>query len=266
MPTVAINSVDLYFRVDGEGPAVVFCHGRASTHLSWCHQVVALRAHHTCITYDLRGFGRSSDEPDDPGLAAHCADLEGLLDHLGIAKAFVVGQSMGGFGALQFALRHPERVLGLVLTSTPAGVNDELLVARVREAREAVAGLPMPGRVFRPAFIENRPDMLYIRRAQQDASPRYPASFLAPMWFGGGPSVEEVHRLAVPTLILAAEHDTSVPISAAQRLQELLPNARLQVAADCGHCIYWERPDIYNRALLDFFADVGAVVATQAAS
>ena len=259
MPTAAINDVDLYYRVDGEGPAVVFCHGRASTHLSWCHQVVALRDRYTCVTYDLRGFGRSSQEPDDPGLAAHCDDLTGLLDHLGIGQAFLVGQSMGGFGVLQFARRYPDRVLGLVLTSTAAGVNDPILVDLEHRAQEAAAGMAMPGRVFRPAFIENNPMLLYIWRAQQDASPRYPKSFLAPLWFGGGPTASDLQGMTVPTLILAAEYDRSVPVVAAQRLQELIPNARLEVAPDCGHCIYWEKPAFYNDALLRFFAAVGAV-------
>jgi pimeloyl-ACP methyl ester carboxylesterase len=260
VPTVAVNGVDLYYRVDGDGPAVVFCHGRASTHLSWCHQVVALRDRYTCVTYDIRGFGRSTEEQHEPGFAAHSDDLEALLDHLGIDRAFVVGQSMGGFGALQFALRSPQRVLGLVLTSTPAGVNDDALMALVRAAQERAAGMPMTERVFRPQFIETQPVMLYIWRAQQDASTPYPRSFLDPLWYGGGPSAEAVQRLAVPTLILAAEYDNSVPVAAARRLQELLPGSRLQVAADCGHCIYWERPDFYNRALLDFFAEVGAMV------
>lgn len=260
MPTVATNGVNLYYRVDGDGPAVVFCHGRASTHLSWCHQVVALRERYTCVTYDIRGFGRSTEEPHEPGFAAHCDDLQGLLDHLGIEKAFVVGQSMGGFGALQLALRSPERVLGLVLTSTPAGVNDDVLVSRVREAQEAASGMPMTERVFRPHFIETRPVMLYIWRAQQDASPRYPRSFLDPLWYGGGPTAEEVQDLTVPTLILAAEYDNSVPVTAARRLQELLPGSQLHVAPDCGHCIYWEQPDFYNQALLDFFSNVGATV------
>jgi 3-oxoadipate enol-lactonase len=259
VPTVAVNGVDLYYRVDGDGPAAVFCHGRASTHLSWCHQVVALRTSYTCVTYDIRGFGRSTEEPDEPGFAAHRGDIQALLDHLGIEKAFVVGQSMGGFGALQFALNSPERVHGLVLTSTPAGVDDEVLVSLVRDAQAAAADMPMTERVFRPRFIETRPEMLYIWRAQQDASPRYPRSFLNPLWYGGGPTAEEVQHLAVPTLILAAEYDNSVPVTAARRLQELLPGARLEVASDCGHCIYWEQPAFYNHALLDFFSEVGAL-------
>jgi 3-oxoadipate enol-lactonase len=261
VPTVTTNNVNLYYRVDGQGPPVVFCHGRASTHMSWARQVVALRDRYTCITYDLRGFGRSTDEPDDPGLAAHYGDLTGLLDHLGVEQAFLVGQSMGGFGVMQFALRHPERVLGLALTNTPAGVNDELLVAREREAQEAAADVPLPGRVFRPRFIEAEPEMLFIWLAQQATSPGYPKSFLAPLWYGGGPSAEEVRGLRVPTLILAADHDRSVPVAAAERLQELIPNARLKVAEECGHCIYWERPDFYNQALLEFFAEAATMVA-----
>lgn len=266
MPTAALNNVDLYYRVDGDGPPVVFCHGRASTHLSWSRQVVALRDQYRCITYDMRGFGRSTDEPDDPGLAAHSDDLTALLDHLGVERTFLVGQSMGGFGVLQFALRYPERVLGLVLTSTPAGVDDQVLVALVREAQESAATLPLPGRVFRPHFIETQPEMLFIWLAQQAASPPYPKSFLAPLWYGGGPDADDVRRLTVPTLILAAEHDRSMPVAAAQRLQQLIPNARLKVADECGHCIYWERPAFYNTALFEFFSEVSANVAGTVAS
>lgn len=265
MPTVAVNDVNLYYRIDGEGPAVVFCHGRASTHLSWCHQVVALRHRYTCVTYDLRGFGQSTDQGrDDPGLAAHHGDLEGLLAHLGIEQAYLVGQSMGGFGVMQFAVRHPERVLGLILTSTPGGVDDPVMAAKVREAQEAAVGLPLPGRVFRPGFIDSQPVMVHIWMAQQASSPNYPRSFLDPLWYGGGPPAGVVRDLNVPALILAADHDRSVPVAAAQRLADLLPDVRLAVAPDCGHCIYWEKPDFYNQALLGFLAEVEARVEAQA--
>jgi pimeloyl-ACP methyl ester carboxylesterase len=252
MPISSVNGVDLYYRVDGDGPPIVLAHGRASTHLSWCQQVPAFADKYSVITYDARGFGQSTEGPGEPTMHTQVDDLEGLVDHLQLDGVVLVGQSMGGLATLQFAVRHPQRTRGLVLTSTPAGIDDDVVIARVKETRQKYDHLPTPNRVFRPGFIEREPALLHLWLAQQASSPPYPASFLDPLLMGGGPSVADLADLPFPTLVLTAQYDALVSPSVAARMCEILPRATMAVAEDCGHCVYWERPGFYNQTVRSF--------------
>ena len=98
---------ELYHEEHGEGPAVVFAHGAGGTHMSWWNQIPTFSQHYRCITYSQRGFGFSPDVAGGPGRGAFVEDLRGLLDNLGIERASLVGQSMGGRSVLGFAAAYP---------------------------------------------------------------------------------------------------------------------------------------------------------------
>ena len=89
----------------GTAPAIVFAHGAGGNHLSWWQQVPHFRDRYTCVVFDHRGFGQSHVEEDTPIGAAFVDDIHSLLDHIGIAKATLVAQSMGGWTCLGFTLR-----------------------------------------------------------------------------------------------------------------------------------------------------------------
>lgn len=110
MPFAKTNGVDMYYEVYGQGPALVLAHPGGGNHLSWWQQVPVFAQTFTCITCDHRGHGYTRDLPDDPGAAAYAEDLAGLLDHLGIRKEAIIGQSMGGWTAVGFAVAYPERL------------------------------------------------------------------------------------------------------------------------------------------------------------
>src|SRR6185369_8850133 len=107
---------------ESQGDWIVFAHGRGGMHLAWWKQVAALKPHYRCLTYDARGHGMSSEaEPHKEADEAGAADLLALMDHVGIEKAFLNGHSMGGWAVSPIAQRHPERVLGLVMTNCVFG-------------------------------------------------------------------------------------------------------------------------------------------------
>ncbi|MEC7847627.1 MAG: alpha/beta fold hydrolase, partial [Gemmatimonadota bacterium] len=89
----AADEFELYHEVYGEGPAVVFAHGGAGTHMSWWRQIPTFSREFTCITYAQRGYGFSTDVPGGPGRAAFAEDLMTMLDGLGIERASLIGQS-----------------------------------------------------------------------------------------------------------------------------------------------------------------------------
>jgi 3-oxoadipate enol-lactonase len=121
MPFASVNGQRLYFEdTAGNGPVVVFSHGNLMNRDMWAAQVEALRGEFRCVVRDERLHGRTKD---DGGLHSYwdaADDLLGLLDHVGVERATLVGHSQGGFPSLGAALRAPERVKALVLTDTAA--------------------------------------------------------------------------------------------------------------------------------------------------
>ena len=134
------TAFELYYEVYGEGPPVVFAHGAGGTHMSWWRQLPRFSQEFRCITYSQRGFGLSPDQSGGPGRAAFVDDLRSLLDRLGIEKASLVGQSMGGRSVLGFAAAYPERVDALVLSGTTGGYRDAELDSVRAAAPECVCG------------------------------------------------------------------------------------------------------------------------------
>ena len=134
MATAEINGIQLYYEEYGSGFPIVFAHGAGGNHMSWWQQVPVLSRHYRCVTFDHRGWGLSLDV-DDRGPAAFIKDLTRFIDYLGFDKTFLVAQSMGGLSCLGFAIRHPERVRGLVMANTFAGMRRDVWLASNDELR-----------------------------------------------------------------------------------------------------------------------------------
>src|SRR5712664_4892480 len=126
----------LYYEdTGGAAPTVVFLHGAGGNHLSWWQQVPAFAEEYRCVTMDQRGFGQSPDVAGGPGPAALATDALALLDHLGIAQAAMVAQSMGGWAAVGAAVQAPERFWAIVLANTVGNLtNADIATVRQRLA------------------------------------------------------------------------------------------------------------------------------------
>jgi pimeloyl-ACP methyl ester carboxylesterase len=108
----------LYYEVSGSGPALLFAHGLGGNHLSWWQQVAHFAPHYTCVAFAHRGFAPSDAIAGGPDAADYRGDLEALIDHLKLNDVRLVGQSMGGWTMLEYAIAHPQSVKALVLSST----------------------------------------------------------------------------------------------------------------------------------------------------
>ena len=172
MPKAKVNGVEIYYETHGEGPAVVFAHGRAGSHLSWWRQVPAFRDRYRCITFDARGWGASTSQPGVNRRAAFGEDLKQLLDFLEEPEVYLVSQSMGGLTCMDFALAHPQRCLGLVLGDTTGGVGDPRGAGR---AQGCVSAAGWPGQNDVSRVYRQQPgtgfSALPDRRAQLNGPP-----------------------------------------------------------------------------------------------
>jgi 3-oxoadipate enol-lactonase len=115
--------------VTGEGPAIVLAHGLGGNQLSWWQQVAHFASRYACITFAHRGFAPSSSIAGGPDPADYAGDLAALIEHLGLADVRILAQSMGGWTAVEYALRRTGKLKALVLASTTGTIDP----ARMRE-------------------------------------------------------------------------------------------------------------------------------------
>ena len=257
MPSAKINGIELYYEVHGAGPALVFAHGGGGNHLSWWQQVPELSRDFRSVTFDHRGFGASRDHADGPGPRAFVEDLRQLLDHLGIAKAALVGQSMGGWTVLGFAAAYPERVSALVLCDTSAGLDDPEVV---REQAAALRDTPRGGlaqvltRAYAEDFPTRDPVRCFLYQQISGLNAHVPANLIASL-FSVKHRADAVIEHRVPTLLIVGEEDVLAPPKIMEQMARGIPHSRLVKVPGAGHSVYFERPAEFNELLGGFLRE-----------
>ena len=244
----------LYYQVRGEGHPVVLIHG-GSTHVGmWDDQFDVLARHYRVVRYDVRGYGRSSSSQ-----VGHSQwhDLRKLLEHLGIERTHIVGLSLGGRIAVDFALEDPEKVAHLVLAGPglsgwqfePAEWINEVRAAREAGDKRAAteAWLRSP---YLTAIMEDPELAERIRQISYDTEHSWVQNSRAVRLTP--PAVERLSELKAPALLILGSRDAND----AHRIVDLIagnaPNAQKLIVEGAGHMVNMERPDEFNRAVLDF--------------
>jgi pimeloyl-ACP methyl ester carboxylesterase len=239
-----------YWDTGGSGPALVLLHPATGSALIWVYQQPAFAtAGYRVIGYSRRGyFGSAPASRDDPGIGAE--DLHRLIAHLGIDKFHAVSSAAGGSIATDYALSHPERLLSLVVTSNSAGVRTGDI------ARLAASLLPdgfdrMPSefRELGPSYRAANPDGV---RRWLELEHKARSSELVRQRFGNVISADKLNTIKIPTLLMTGDADLYAPPSLLRRVAAQIPGSEVVIVPDTGHAIYWERPDVFNRAVLDF--------------
>ncbi|MGE3692778.1 MAG: alpha/beta fold hydrolase [Novosphingobium sp.] len=238
----------------GESPALCFIHGMAGDRHDWQSLIAQLPPGLPLLTYDLRGFG---DSTATEGVAfSHAADLLTLLDARGIERASLVGLSMGGGVALNFALSHPDRVERLVLIS-PAMVgwewSDEWKAIWRGVAQAARAGdLPLA----RELWLAHPMFAAVLETPAGDELRRSVANYHGRQWIKDDqrpevPDIERLHLLRVPTLLLAGQRDAADMRLIADVLASAAPDVK-RVDFPAGHMLHLECPAEVARAIGQF--------------
>ncbi len=249
----------LHYHVGGEGEPVLLLAGLGVDRSAWAFQTPALRPHGRVITLENRGSGGSVAPEGDYTIAAMAQDAVDLLDHLEVATASVVGASMGGMIAQVLAATYANRVNRLVLLTTAARPDADLLalletVERIAREEGVVAAMQHSIQLcFTPRFLTDQAAMMEAILRGIAETPAVPLHGL----LGQIAAVRACNtesllpKIHIPTLVLAAEADEVFPVKHSEALAAGLPNAVLQVVPG-GHGCTLESKDSLNRALVEF--------------
>ena len=248
-----------HHETQGSGPPIVFIHGLGATSNVWHAQRVTLSKYFRVIVYDRSGCGRTPKASGGYSIDGWADELAGLLDHLGISAAVVVGHSLGSMIAQRFAAKYQSRVRALILAGGEAelgaagkqiltdraaviraegltGAVDQwlagVLSAHTREANPALAGL------LRATFLSYDNDA-------------YAAQCLALR--DGDVRGDDAH-ICCPTLLLVGDQDPVTPLSWQQQIAARIPDSRIRIIPETAHMTMLESPAAFNTAVLDFLA------------
>ena len=252
MPLIDVPDARLWYEdTGGDGVPVVFVHPAAASSETWAHQVPAFTAAgYRCITYDLRGWGRSRQTADAADTGQASTDLDALARGLGLDRFVLIGAAYGGMGALDYALRFQERLHAFVLaTSQGAIVDPEYTAVLDRIVPPALRAIPIELREVGPSYRAENPEgverwLQVIHDAGAESAQRQ-GRFLTL-------TLDLLETLRVPTLVLAADADLLAPPALMKLMAARIPGCEVATVADAGHSAHWERPEEWNRIVLDF--------------
>jgi 3-oxoadipate enol-lactonase len=238
-------------------------HGIGGNRTNWWDQIEFLKKQFLAIAWDARGYGDSDDYNGNLIFEDFSEDLASVLSQFGLESAHVVGLSMGGRIAMQFAVKYPHKVNSLALVDTHLGFQN-----MAEETRNA--------------FIESRREPLLAGKETKDIAPPVAASLCSKNAIPGAmekfiESMANLHKesyikaiessvnndrfddyglIKAPTIVIVGEDDQLTPISMAEEIQQKISDAKLAVIPNAGHLSNFEQPDVFNNILADFYKNL----------
>ncbi len=258
MPTIRANGLDIAWEAQGAGPPLLLLHGATSLgREDFAAQIPLFSRRFRCIVPDARGHGGTRwDAADGFRHDWLVDDLAAFVDAIGLDTFHVVGFSMGAMTALQFGVRHPERLR----TMTTVGITTQ------REPRASVARRLMdPVRADRDdpawaALLGRRHEAGQGAGAWRRLLPAIAADVASQPLL----SPRDLRRIDAPSLVVCGDRDPFAPVEHASGLRRQLPDGRLFVAPACGHEVMARKPALFNEALAGFFRATEAVASARA--
>lgn len=242
-----------YLDTGGSGPPIVLLHAATGFSGVWRdYQLTPFAsAGFRVIAYDRRGFGQTTVEAATP-LVSAADDLDALTRHLGIDTFHLVGTAAGGFVAADFALSFQPRLRSLVIANSMIGLEDEEYLAIGRRIRPSqFESLPPDFRELGPAYRAASADGTARWLAHVEAS-RPPGPRPAPQPNKNRKTLKALESIAVPTLLIAGDADFYGPPPVMQLVASRIAGAQFLTLREVGHSAFWEQPEIFNKAVLDF--------------
>ncbi len=263
--TIDVDGGSLWYEIAGGGPDVVFLHPGLWDSRTWDDQFGEFSRMYRAIRYDARGYGRSSRI--EPGRSySHARDLKTLLDALDVSQAALVGCSLGGATAIDFALTHPERVSALVLAAPglggfePLEEEEDWWAARSEPIDAAVEAGELEtaenlrlqiwaplgahddaGRRIRDIAFDNLHEITMDESGEEELDP---------------PAARRLQEIVAPTLVLIPDHDPPYMQRTGDLIARGVLGARKLVVENADHVVTMRQPEIFSRTVLEFLAEV----------
>ncbi len=268
MAKASVRGLEMYYEVHGDGPPLVMIMGLMANADWWGDSVKELARDYKVLAFDNRDAGRTTGPETSYSLKDMADDTVGLMNHVGIEKAHVLGASMGGMIAQELALAYPERVNRLVLACTTPGASlgvpaaPEVLAELVAD-RSTLAPEELAKRLVRvllsPEWVEANKAVLDEHIATLLRHPisaaGYQRQLMAIMQFDAGPRLGEI---TAPTLVLHGTKDILVPFENGRILAERIPGARLEAFEGAAHGFTTEQPEKFVSVVREFLAEAAA--------
>ena len=250
MEIVNVNGIQLAYERRGKGTPLVLLHGFPLDHHLWDEVVPLLEDTFDIILPDLRGFGESTTVDSPYSMDDYASDIAGLLDQLGIQKAAIVGHSMGGYAAMAFVRRYPERVSGLGLVSSQVLADaPERKEGRYKSAADVEAnGIESVVATMTPKFTADEELQSYARASMERQRPAAYIGALKAM-AERADSTSLLSSLNFPVVVVHGDADALIPIDRAREVKEALPQAHLVEISGAGHMPMMEAKEKTAQAL-----------------
>ncbi|KTD24617.1 alpha/beta fold hydrolase [Legionella maceachernii] len=255
-----LNTKYISYSDAGEGEVLVLIHPFPADKALWAPQQQTLKEHFRLITLDLWGFGHSEGTSGQPIKMEEYADqVAQLLDQLYIKKAIIGGESMGGYVALAFLRKYPEKVGGLILSNTQTAADS----SEVKKAREMAAKkvLAQGSEQLINDFIvkalssdASEQTRLFLQNIVMVQTPTAIASALKGM-ANREDTANTLVDTKIPFLIITSDRDTVVPPQQSANMHALAKNSKLVVITNAGHLSNLEQPEQWNKAVIEMFAN-----------
>ena len=267
---INIGGIRTHYLTNGNGAAVILLHGGAlgvSAQENWHKNLdVLANAGFSVYAPDITGSGETDKPKGCHTIAAKIRHVEDFIDALCLSRVFLIGNALGASLALAIAHDLKDRVTALVVMGGPgaphgresAGLNRLTAIANAhtREGiRESLKTLCFDPLLITDEIVDRR-----FRLAQLPGAREAFSAFISSPE-GGSSMWDRVRgflpQIEQPVLLLWGKDDRIIPVELARKLLPQLPNARLQIVADCGHWVQIERPELFNTSVLEFFGSSG---------
>jgi pimeloyl-ACP methyl ester carboxylesterase len=239
-----------YWDTGGPGVPIVLLHPSTGSALIWGYQQpVFAKAGYRVIAYSRRGYYNSAPyDRNNPGFGSE--DLRHLVDVLGLGRFHVLASAAGGSIASDFAFSYQDRLLSLTISANSFGVRDgEIAKAAAFIRPKGFDELPPEFREIGPSYRAANPDGV---KAWVDLEHKALIGPRSQQTRKNEITQARLKELKLPTLLIAGSADLYTPPSISRMIAAEIPNSRVVVAPESGHSVYWEQPDLFNRAVLDF--------------
>ena len=259
-----INGVELAYDLQGAGEPLVLIHGAQGDQSMFAGIAPAFANQFRVLTFDQRGSGLSEKPDMEYSMALLADDTAALMEHVGFASAHIIGVSMGGMIAQEFALRHPHKVRSLVLgCTTPGGpkavrIGGEALTTAysTEPLSPEERGRALAEAAFTKGYIAQHPEVIPAMIEARRQRPLDPVALSHRMKAAyAHDAYDQLPHVACPTLVITGKDDALISWENSRILAERIPGAKLVLLEPAGHVFWLEQPEHSRAAILAFLQE-----------